>query len=157
MDQPQYQPMFVLKSNGEIYFRKDIATAYKMEPAAYKALMRSPEHFSEDYGLLTKWQAFKLFIRLRVVTIIPFIWPNPQKAPDDAPHKTLPDTLVSASGSHQAMSTMGLTQAADKPVDGEQLAPVLSHTGSANTVASRQTPATLEVDEPTASGLSLPQ
>lgn len=81
LDVKQYQPMFVLKENGDIYFRKNIATAYKMQPDAYKELLKSPEKFTDQYEKLSMWKAIKLFIRLRVATLIPYFWPNPKPAP----------------------------------------------------------------------------
>ena len=80
LDVKQYQPMFVLKENGDIYFRKNIATAYKMQPDAYKELLKSPESFTDQYEKLSMWKAIKLFIRLRVATLIPYFWPNPKPA-----------------------------------------------------------------------------
>ena len=82
-----------------------------MSPEAYQALQEKPEAFS-GYSKLTGWRAFVLFVRLRIATLLPFIWSTPQKAASDAPIIQLPADLKmdnSYKSSHELMHDSGVS------------------------------------------------
>jgi hypothetical protein len=81
---PQPQPMFIQGKDGQVYYRKDISKIETLSPEAYQKTLNDPAQ--NGYETLTKWRAFKLVVKLRVLS---FIY-KPQFAEDKNEKKDTP-------------------------------------------------------------------
>ncbi|QBS08750.1 hypothetical protein [Legionella israelensis] len=68
LNKPQNQPLLIQGKDGQVYFRSDISRIKVLSPDEYKQLLEKPEE--NGYEKLTKFKAFALVFKLRVISFL---------------------------------------------------------------------------------------
>ncbi|MDI9817921.1 MULTISPECIES: hypothetical protein [unclassified Legionella] len=64
-NKPQTQPLLLLGTNGEVYFRSNLKSIKTLAASEYRETIQHPE--KNGYEKLTRWKAFVLTFKLRVL------------------------------------------------------------------------------------------
>ncbi|QDP72434.1 hypothetical protein FOG18_07610 [Legionella israelensis] len=71
LNKRQSQPLLIQGKDGQVYFRSEVSRIKILSPSEYRKLLEHPEN-NKDYKKLTKFKAFALVFKLRVISALSF-------------------------------------------------------------------------------------